>query len=146
MGRIVGIDYGLARIGIAISDESQTIASPFKLVKAKKNLEVLAEEIINCIVASYDVETIVIGLPLHMNGQFNSKTDEVYHFIDIMKQFTNLPIETWDERLTTLQAEKSMRQANMSRKKRSKVIDVTSAIIILQSYLDKQKNSLLNSI
>lgn len=144
--RIVSIDYGLVRIGIAISDEMKVIASPYKTVQAKKQLKetvkaVLTELQAHCQENGYIIEEIVVGLPLKMNGQMGLQADEVMHFVELMRQETSEPIVTWDERLTSVQAERAMREGGMSRKKRSRSVDRIAAVIILQSYLDQKSSS-----
>lgn len=139
--RLLGIDYGLKRLGLAISDERQLIAMPFQTLLAEPKLEQTAAKLIACLAQFQqdqpcDIEEIVMGLPLMMSGRKGFLADEVAHFRDILSQHTSVPIQMWDERLTTVQAERSLRESQMTRKKRSKLIDTTSAIIILQSYLD----------
>lgn len=138
--RTIGIDYGMARMGIAVSDERKLIASPLATVFTEKKLEITATKLLEEL-AKYqqrvqcEIEEIIIGLPLQMNGKMGMLADEVTHFIEVLRGSITIPIKTWDERLTTVQAERSMKGA-MTRKKRSKVIDTVTATIILQSYLD----------
>ncbi|MGM0439612.1 MAG: Holliday junction resolvase RuvX [Chlamydiota bacterium] len=135
--RIVGVDYGKARIGIALSDESQMLASAFKTITAEKDLGLTASKFLTALQdIPCEIGKIVVGLPLQMNGQQGTMADEVQKFIDLLREKSAIPIIAWDERLTTLQATRSMKEGKMSRKKRSKVIDVMSAVIILQSFLD----------
>lgn len=131
MGRILGVDWGLKRIGLALSDPTKLIASTLKNVASiKELLEVIAQ---------YELEEIVIGLPYRMNGQIGLQADEVKHFALKVKEGTNVPVTLWDERLTTVQAERTMKEAGLSRKKRAKAIDPLAAAIMLQSYLDKKR-------
>lgn len=139
--RLVGIDFGMARLGIALSDERQIIASPYQTVQAEKKTELTIAKIIallSQIQEKYqcDIEEIIVGLPLMMSGKTGFQADEVKHFVDRLAKSTPIPIRTWDERLTTVQADRSLRESQMTRKKRSKVVDIVSAAIILQSYLD----------
>jgi len=141
--RIIGLDYGLARIGFAYSDEMKMIASPGRTIQTEKKLEDTArkihtevkafEEEKNCV-----VEIIVIGIPLRMNGQVGMQADEVKALAEILRPLIAAEIVLWDERLTTVQAERSLREEKMSRKKRSKVVDNVAAMLILQSYLDQR--------
>lgn len=142
-GRIVGIDFGMARIGMAISDETQIIASPVATVTTEKKSELTVQKV----VAELDALTakhkcplleIVVGMPLMMSGKMGFLSDEVTHFVELLRKAVTIPVITWDERLSTVQAERTMREANMNRKQRSKVIDVVAAVIILQSYLDSK--------
>lgn len=133
--RIAAIDFGLARLGVALSDELKIFAMPLMTItsesKSEKTVAKVVEEL-----AKYNLETIVVGLPLMMSGKMGMLADEVKHFVDLLRQATTVPVITWDERLTTVQAERSMREGSMSRKKRSKIVDKVAAVIILQNYLD----------
>lgn len=141
--RIIGIDYGMARIGLALSDERQVIATPFRTMPTEKKMEqtvacllAIVEEIQNR--ERCEIEEIVVGLPLMMSGRMGLQADEVKHFVELLSKAIAVPVKTWDERLSTVQAERSLRESQMTRKRRSKVVDVVSAAIILQSYLDSK--------
>jgi len=141
--RIIGIDYGAARFGIAVSDETKIIAFPMMTIAAMGKSEKSVNKILETLLEAshlnkYEIAEIVIGLPLKMSGKYGMQADDVTHFVNILKTKTDIPIVVWDERLTTVQAEKSLREGGMSRKKRSKVIDKVAAVIILQSYLDSR--------
>ncbi len=141
--RILGIDYGLARIGISLSDESKILASPLMIFAAEKKSENTAVKLLEFLQKHqsehhYSIEQIVIGLPLMMNGKVGLLADEVKHFVEELRKLTPIPIVFWDERLTTVQAERSLRESSMSRKKRAKVVDTIAAVIILQSFLDSR--------
>lgn len=140
-GRIIGIDYGLARIGLAVSDVQKIIATPMTTFAAEKKSEVTVVKLVKMLVEHaathrYQIEQIVVGLPLLMSGKKGLLADEVLHFIELLKQHFTVPIITWDERLSSVQADRSLREGSLSRKKRAKNVDSVSAIIILQSYLD----------
>jgi len=141
--RIVGLDYGLARVGFAYSDEMKIIASAGKTIESEKKLSDTAKKIVQEITSFEEekncaVEALVIGIPLRMNGQVGMQADEVKALAEALKGLCEIPIILWDERLTTVQAERSLREGKMSRKKRSKVVDNVAAMIILQSYLDQK--------
>ncbi len=141
--RIIGLDYGLARIGFAYSDEMKIISSPGKTIKSEKKLEETAKKIVDEVTRfstekNCTIESIVIGIPLRMNGEVGVQADEVKALSEYLKEMTEIPIILWDERLTTVQAERSLREGKMSRKKRSGVVDNVAALIILQSYLDQK--------
>jgi len=142
MGRIIALDYGLARIGVALSDTSKIIASPYKTIKAEQNSSLTAQKLIDEI-NTLEIETIIIGLPYKLNGTVGTQGDEVRNFIKLLKKLTSIPIIEWDERLTSVQADRSMREGKMKRKKRDSKVDEIAALIILQSYLDTQGNTLL---
>lgn len=140
-GRIIGIDYGMARIGIAISDERKIIAMPLQTITVDKGsvktVAKIVQELTNHQQQNrYVIEEIIIGLPLLLSGKQGLLADEVKHFAELLGKSCPYPIRLWDERLTTVQAERSMREGNMSRKKRAKVVDTVAAVIILQNYLE----------
>ena len=135
MGRALGIDYGLKRIGLALSDPSKFLASTLTTVHAEKKLHATLTKLLKTI-EEHDIDQIVIGLPYRMNGTIGLQADEVKHFAEELKKRTDIPIALWDERLTTVQAERVMKEAGLSRKKRTKSIDALSAVIMLQSFLD----------
>ncbi len=146
--RALGIDYGLARLGLAISDERKIIASPLGVLKAEKKSELtvqkLKEEFKRWKTSlGYEIDEVIIGMPLKMNGKQGLLADEVKHFIDLLSKEFSFPILIWDERLTTVQAERALKESSVNRKKRSQVIDSVTAVIILQSYLDRKGNSLI---
>jgi putative Holliday junction resolvase len=131
----MGIDYGFKSVGIAMSDLTQTMASPFGIIEnlsSKKNaLEILK------LAEKNDVSVIVLGLPINMNGGFGEMTRIVYRFIEVIKYFSDIRVETVDERLTTVQVERMLiNEAGLSRKKRKYVKDKLVAALILQTYLD----------
>lgn len=135
MGRIVGIDFGTVRFGIAISDDTKVLARVLLTLTAEKKSADTITKLLKEL-APYVIDEIVIGLPLHMSGKTSFLADEVRHFVALLKEQLTIPITIWDERLTTVQAERSLREANLNRKKRSKIVDSIAAVILLQSYLD----------
>ena len=142
--RIVAIDYGLKRIGIAFSDETKTIAMPLSTMQCEKKTEDTVKKLVQKLENhqkefNYDLYEIVVGLPLMMNGKMGFLADETKYFIGLLKKNVTIPILSWDERLSTVQADRSMREGNLSRKKRAQSVDNVAAIIILQSYLDHIK-------
>jgi putative Holliday junction resolvase len=141
--RIAALDYGLARIGIAISDESRIIAMPLITITTEKKLENTAAKVIRELAAhekaySYTLEEILVGMPLLLNGKKGLLADEVNSFLEALSKATTVPISVWDERLTSVQAERSLREGTMTRKQRSKHVDTVAAVILLQSYLDRK--------
>lgn len=139
--RIVAIDFGMARFGIAISDPTKIIATPMETLQAEKKADKTAVKLLEylnayCKKMNCDIECIVMGMPLMMSGKRGLLADEVHHFVEQLKLLTQIPIILWDERLTTVQAEKTLRESSLSRKKRAKAVDSVAAIIILQSYLE----------
>jgi putative Holliday junction resolvase len=143
-GRIIGIDFGLARLGLAVSDERKIIANSLKTLSAERKAEATAKKLVkelqeHAVLHNYEIEEIVIGMPLMMSGKKGMLADEVIHFIALLKELITTPIATWDERLSSVQADRSLREGNFSRKRRSKMVDGVAATIILQSYLDHKK-------
>lgn len=142
--RILGIDFGMARLGLALSDESKIIASPLLTFQAEKKSEATAQKLckeFERLEKEYKckIEKVVFGLPLMMNGKKGPIADAVLYFVEQMKKYTDIPLITWDERLTTVQAERSLREGSLTRKRRSLMVDTVAATLILQSYLDHQK-------
>ncbi|MDP1880060.1 MAG: Holliday junction resolvase RuvX [Parachlamydiaceae bacterium] len=149
--RILGVDFGLKRFGIALSDESQIIATPLQTFLAEKKIDITIKNFLTLIAqleSNYlcQIEEIVIGLPLKMSGQMSLMGDEVNFFIQLLAQQTTIPIKKWDERLTTVQAERSLHLAGLNRKDRTKVVDKVSAAITLQSYLDFKRLTMQDQI
>ena len=132
--RILGLDIGTKRIGVAISDESCTIARGLGILERNgKEINKIKE-----IIEKYNIEKIIYGLPLRMDGSISGQTELVISFISKLKNEIKIPLKEWDERLSTKNAETILIQADISRKKRKKLIDKLSAQIILQNYLDSK--------
>lgn len=132
----MGVDLGQVRIGIALSDALNIFAyalETYKRKNLKEDLEYLAK-----IANENEVDTIVFGLPLNMDGTQGGKCQETYEFVENLKKYCNQKIVFQDERLTTVSAEKMLIDANVSRQGRKQVIDKIAATFILQSYLDKK--------
>lgn len=134
MGRVLGIDHGDARIGIALSDPTEFLASPL-CVLASTNAGL--SQII-ALIAEHQVEKVVIGLPRNMDGSYGSATEKVRGFIEKLKARTNVPVFEWDERLSTVSAHNALREAGIDGKRRKGLVDKVAAQIILQNYLDAQ--------
>jgi putative Holliday junction resolvase len=136
--RIMGLDMGSCTIGIAISDELGITAQGLKTIRRKLMEEDLKE--ITMVIDQYKIEKIVVGLPKNMDGTLGKQAEMVFQWIMASKKKIHLPIVTWDERLSTVGASKILLEADLSRKKRKKVIDKLAAVLILQGYLDKIGN------
>jgi putative Holliday junction resolvase len=134
MGRILGIDFGMKRIGLARSDPMKMIASPFKTIQAGKNLGETVDLVIKEL---EEIELIVLGLPLLLSGKDSDTTRQVREFGALLEEKSGLPLILWDERLTSKQVEKLMIEGNVSRKKRAAHVDTMSATLILQNYLSQ---------
>ncbi|MHC4872583.1 MAG: Holliday junction resolvase RuvX [Planctomycetota bacterium] len=136
MKRYLGVDLGTRRVGLAISDELGIIASPLRTVSVKTEDQALSE--VEKAFAEENAVLIVLGLARNMNGKIGPKAKECQNFAERLKE-KNYKVELWDERLTSIAAEKAMLEANMSRKKRKEKIDALAAQMILQSYLESIK-------
>ncbi|MGE4490232.1 MAG: Holliday junction resolvase RuvX [Kiritimatiellales bacterium] len=134
MGRVLGIDHGDVRIGIAMSDETAFLASPLTTVQNSKS----AADEIAALAAEHGVEKIVIGLPRNMDGSYGPATEKVRAFAEVLKSKTDVPIFEWDERLSTVSAHNALREAGLDGRKRKGVVDKVAAQIILQNFLDAQ--------
>ena len=131
---ILCLDLGKKRIGLAISDINQKIASPYDVIKEKKFSEILI--ILKNLIKKFGIGSIIIGDPINMDGSLGPKSQSSRSFISNISKDIDIPILLWDERLSTIAAEKSLIEADISRKKRGEVIDKIAANIILQSFLD----------
>lgn len=134
--RKLGVDLGQVRIGIALSDALNIFASALETYK-RKSLEEDLQHIAK-IADENEVDVIVFGLPINMDGTQGPKCEETYRFADELKKYCGQKIVFQDERLTTVSAEKVLIEANVSRKNRKEVIDKVAATFILQSYLDRK--------
>jgi putative Holliday junction resolvase len=135
--RIMGLDVGTHTIGVAISDELGITAQGLKTVK-RRSLEADFEEI-SSIIDHFEISKIVVGLPKNMDGTLGKQAEKVFRWIRDLKDRTHLPVVTWDERLSTVGASKVLLEADLSRRKRKKVIDKLAAVLILQVYLDQRR-------
>lgn len=133
MGRILGIDYGDRRIGLALSDPLKMIASPFKTIPNTGN-----QESLKSIIEDQDIESIVVGLPLGMKGQDTTQTEKVREYAHSLAEL-NCPVFLEDERLTSVSAQKSMIEQNIKTGHNKGIIDERAAAILLQQFLDKQQ-------
>jgi len=135
--RIMALDIGTKRIGVAMSDELLITAQGAETLY--RSAPAADFEAIKKTAETNGVGEIVVGLPVNMDGTYGAKAKEALEFADGLARSLGIPVKTWDERLTTLQAERTLLEADLSRAKRKKVIDKLAAQIILQSYLDSRK-------
>ncbi|MCK4519122.1 MAG: Holliday junction resolvase RuvX [Candidatus Omnitrophica bacterium] len=132
--RIMGLDVGSVRIGIALSDKTRTIAQSFKTITRSafdSDIQALKK-----IAIDNDVSHIVIGLPLNMDGTLSKQTEAVLEFSRAVQEKIGLPVDNYDERLTSKEAESALILENLSRRKRKQKIDKVAACLILQNYLE----------
>ena len=132
--RVMALDYGDVRIGIALSDITRFLASGFENY-TRVNLETDCKHIAE-IINNNNVKVVVLGLPLNMDGSAGVRVEKTKEFAEELKKYTTATIDFLDERLTSVSAEKILISADVSRKKRKEVLDKLSATIILQDYLD----------
>jgi putative Holliday junction resolvase len=135
--RILGLDVGDRRIGLALSDELGLTAQGFSQLE-RRNPQADMAAILE-VIASHDVYQIVVGMPRNMNGTYGTQAEKTERFIQALQEVCRLPCVPWDERLTTLQAERLLIAANQRRQKRKAVRDKIAAQLILQNYLDYQR-------
>ncbi len=132
---LIGFDYGAKRLGVAVSDLLLTVATSYKIIQRESFAKDLAE--IKKIIAEKEVGGIVFGLPLQMNGEEGEIAKEVRHFAEKLSKEIDLPIFFWDERLSSSAMENFLiKEVDMSRGKRKKVLDASAAAYILQGVLD----------
>ncbi|KEO85200.1 Holliday junction resolvase RuvX [Tumebacillus flagellatus] len=135
--RVMGIDYGDVRIGIAVSDLMGWTAQGLETIHRKGIEHDLGR--IGELIAQYDVDKIVLGFPKNMNNTIGPRGELSQQFAETLKEKFGLPVLLWDERLSTMAAERMLVSADVSRKKRKQVVDKMAAAIILQNYLDSQQ-------
>lgn len=137
--RILGIDYGESRIGIAISDPMGWTAQGLETVKSKDSLKKAIARIME-IINQYQVNDIVVGYPLNMNGTKGPRTERTEDFIQRLSGLGDFNIIKWDERLTTVSAHRTMNELGVKASNKKNIVDTMSAVFILQGYLDRQAN------
>ena len=130
--RILGVDLGRVRIGIAVSDELGLLAHPVKTIPASKD----AVKLIREIVREKDVERVVVGLPRQMNGTMGEAAAEALAFAEKLRKLLPCEVVTWDERLTTIAANRALRDGGKKMRDSRKIVDQVAAQMILQGYLD----------
>lgn len=141
MERILGIDYGDARTGIAISDLLGFTAQGIETIHYKGDMDMLLNRI-GELIKQYDVKQIVIGYPRNMNGTAGFRVEKTEEFITILIDKFNLNVIKWDEWLTTVSAHRDMIDMNIKKKKKKDLVDTIAAVHILQNYLDANQNKL----
>ncbi len=132
--RILGLDFGSHRIGAAVSDPLGITAQPLAAIRRQGNNRDI--ETIGALVRKYSVDTVLIGLPLHLDGKEGIQAKRARLFGEKLSGHLGIPVETWDERMTTVQAERHLIASGVRREKRKEIRDSLSAAILLQSALD----------
>ncbi len=135
MNRTLAIDYGEKKVGLALSDPLKIIAKPYKTVNNISDEKLI--EIFRTIISDKNIDEIVIGLPLTMKNSFSKQTENVDKFIELLKEKINIKVVVVDERLSSIEAKKSLVNQGIKTGHNKKDIDMTAAALFLQSYLDK---------
>jgi len=132
--RILALDHGSKRIGVAVSDETKTIAQPLEYIPAEPFAGFL--ERLRQLIREKEIDLILIGLPRNMDGSYGPAAEKVQTFVGVLGGAIPIPIKLWDERLTSAQANRILIQGGVRRDKRKEKVDKMAAAILLQSYLD----------
>lgn len=144
--RILGLDFGSKTVGVAVSDPLGITAQPVEIVRRKsesKLRQTLAR--IEELAKEYRAESFVLGLPKNMNNTMGERAEKSLAFKEMLEKRTGLPVVMWDERLTTVAANRAMMEGGVRRENRGEFVDSMAAALILQGYLDSLKNSVNNS-
>lgn len=134
--RILALDHGTVRIGVAVSDPMKMIAQPLEVVPAEPFASFLAR--LKELIREQEVETILVGMPRNMDGSYGESAARVREFLSVLREAVTIPLVTWDERLTSTLAERFLREGNVRGPQRREKVDKTAAALLLQSYLDSQ--------
>ena len=132
--RILSLDHGTVRIGVALSDELKMIATPLEYIHAEPFAGFLAR--LKELIRVKEVEMILVGMPRNMDGSYGPAALKVQEFVAVLKEAVAVPIKLWDERLTSAQANRFLIEGNVRRAERKEKVDKMAAAILLQSYLD----------
>jgi putative Holliday junction resolvase len=132
--RILALDHGTVRVGVAVSDELKMIATPLEFIPAEPFAGVL--ERLRQLIREKEVELVLVGLPRNMDGSYGPAALKVQEFVAALRDAVAVPIKTWDERLTSAQANRFLIQGNVRREQRKQKVDKMAAAILLQSFLD----------
>lgn len=141
MSRALGVDLGERRVGLALSDPQRLIAQPYKTLHHSGDLKAVSRELAR-IVAEQGVTQLVVGWPLRLNGQEGLQTRRVARFVEGLLLCVSAPVARWDERLTTVAAERALLEGDVRRADRKAVVDQVAASLILQGWLDAQRAAL----
>ena len=136
-GRVLGIDLGSRRIGVAISDPGRVLASPDQVIQRSGD-DARDRRAIGAVAAEWEATLVVVGLPLSLDGTDGPAATAARAEAERLADATGLPVETYDERFTTVSAERSLAEANVRGPDRRKVIDMVAAAVLLQAWLDRR--------
>lgn len=133
-GRIMGLDVGERRIGVALSDPQGILATPLDIIDAA---EPQALDTIRNLISQYNVQRLVVGMPRSLSGDLGPQAQATLGFIERLKSRISIPVDTWDERLSTVAADRAMAEAGTKARKKKGMRDAVAAALVLQSYLDR---------
>jgi putative Holliday junction resolvase len=136
MARVLGIDLGTVRVGLAVSDPQRLLAQPLDVVPREGAEDAIADR-----TRELEVGEVVVGIPLRMDGSHGPEADAAEDFAQTLEELLGLPVARWDERLSTKEAERSMRAAGANSRKQRGVVDKVAAAMVLQSFLDSRRTS-----
>lgn len=136
--RVMGLDVGSKTVGVAVSDEMGWTAQGLETIPINEEKKMFGFDRIGEIIKEYNIEKIIVGLPKNMNNTIGPRGEASMAYAEGLSSKFQLPVQLWDERLSTMAAERVLLEADVSRKKRKKVIDKMAAGMILQSFLDNQ--------
>lgn len=142
MSRLLGLDYGERRIGIAMSDPMQIIVQPFRTIEYKQPDEIW--KALQSIVAEFAIEAIVVGMPLNLKGDKGQKAKTVEAFVAELTARISVPIHYWDERFTSVEAHRSLHEMGHSPSRKKTYVDQVAAVLLLQSFMDHRRLTLRN--
>ena len=137
-GRILAIDYGARRMGLAVSDPLGITAQGLETLLMRAMLQL--PDYLERVIGDYEVREIVLGLPLKLSGQHGAQADKVTEFAEELRRKFKLPVQLWDERLTSAEANRVLREAELSIQKRAQAVDRMSAVLILQAFLQARSS------
>lgn len=138
--RILGIDYGDARVGVAITDSLNITAQGLETIQRNNSDKVILKRL-DELLAQYEIDTIVVGMPLNLKGEKTVRAEKTQQFIHKLKcKYNKIKIDTIDERLTTVAAHKTMNFLDVNKNKKRNIVDTISAVYILETYMNKIKN------
>lgn len=136
--RALGVDLGSRRVGIAVSDSNGSLATPLKTLQRTNDTAELHRRI-SQVVAEWEVETVVVGLPLGLDGSVGAAAAAALEEVEMLRATVGVPVETYDERLTTVTAERSLMEMNLNATARRRVVDQVAAAVMLQAWLDRRR-------
>lgn len=137
--RVLGLDVGTKTVGVALSDEMGWTAQGIETIRINEERNKFGFERVQELVKQYNVDTIVVGLPKNMNGTIGPRGEACQQYAEQLRELLGIEVIMWDERLSTMAAERLLISADVSRKKRKQVIDKMAAVVILQGYLDSKQ-------